>query len=69
LLTDRLKIKLLRVNDITPAYVDGLNDPEVNKFLVNVRLEKQTKKKAMAFVVRNLQSQSDLLLGVFFERK
>jgi len=67
LLTDRLKIKLLQVRDITPAYVDGLNDPEVNKFLVNVRLQKQTKKSVADFILFNLQSPTGLLLGIFLK--
>jgi len=65
LLTKRLKIRPLQVNDITPAYVDGLNDPDVNKFLVNVRLQKQTKKMVIDFVVHNLRSPNDILFGVF----
>jgi len=69
LLTDRLKIKLLQVNDITPSYVDGLNDPEVNKFLVNVRLQKQTKKSVADYILFNLQSRTDLLLGIFLKNE
>lgn len=65
--TDRLKIKTLRVKDVTPEYVNGLNDSEVNKFLVNVRLQKQTKEKVSGFILHNLQSPYDILLGVFLK--
>lgn len=67
LLTGRLKIKILRIDDITPEYVKGLNDPEVNKFLVNARLKKQTKKTVADFILHNLQSPNDILLGIFLK--
>lgn len=67
LLTDRLKIRNLRTNDITPVYVGGLNDPEVNKFLVNVRLLKQNKKRVADYILHNFQSPHDILLGVFLK--
>ena len=65
--TDRLNIKTLHINDITPEYVRGLNDPEINKFLVNVRLHKQTKNKVVKFVSDNLRSPHDILLGAFLK--
>ena len=67
LCTDHLKIRTLLVKDVTPEYVNGLNDPEVNKFLVNVRLQKQTKKKVADFILHNLQSLHDILLGIFLK--
>ncbi|MDI6758106.1 MAG: GNAT family protein [Candidatus Omnitrophota bacterium] len=68
LLTGHLKIKLLQVSDITSSYVDGLNDPEVNKFLVNARLQKQTKKSAADYILFNLRSPTNLLLGIFLKK-
>jgi ribosomal-protein-alanine N-acetyltransferase len=65
LLTHRLKIITLQVDHITSEYVKGLNDPEVNKFLVDVRLNKQTRKKIANFISHNLDSPKDIFLGVF----
>ena len=65
--TDRLKIRTLHINDITPEYVNGLNDPRINKFLVNVRLYKQTKNNIAKFVSDNLRSPHDILLGVLLK--
>lgn len=67
LCTDRLKIRTLRIKDVTLGYVKGLNDLEVNKFLVNVRLEKQDKEKVSGFILHNLRSPHDLLLGIFLK--
>ena len=60
-----LRLKTLRVRDITQAYIDGLNDPEVNRFLVNVRLTRQDKKTVTAFIRQNLVDPGALLLGIF----
>ena len=68
LLTERLRIKTLRLDDITPEYLKGLNDPEVNKFLVNVRLKRQTKKTVSDFISQNLESPSDMFLGIFLKK-
>lgn len=64
---ERVYLRSLGESDVTDEYVDGLNDPDVNKFLVNVRLQRQTKKKVTDFVKHNLQSQHDILLGVFLK--
>jgi RimJ/RimL family protein N-acetyltransferase len=63
----RIYMRVLSKEDVTDRYVNGLNDPEVNKFLVNVRLNKQTKKKVKEFVACNLRSSHDILLGVFLK--
>ncbi len=65
--TKRVYLRPVREGDITDEYVEGLNDPEINKFLVNVRLQKQTKKTVAEFILHNLQSPHDLLLGVFIK--
>lgn len=63
--TNRIKIKTLQISDITQAYIVGLNDPEVNKFLVNVRLIRQNRKTLAAFIRKNLNDKNTLLLGLF----
>lgn len=65
ILTDRLKIRTLQIKDITSEYINGLNDTEVNRFLVNVRLEKQTEKTVKDFTEKNLISDDSVLLGIF----
>ncbi len=65
--TDRLLIRTLQLSDITDEYIDGLNDPLVNKFLVNARLTKQTKETIGEFITQNLKSKQDILMGVFLK--
>jgi RimJ/RimL family protein N-acetyltransferase len=67
--TKRLKLRTLRVKDISDKYVKGLNDPEVNRYLVNARLKKQTHGTIRNFITANLKSKTDLLLGLFTKEK
>ncbi|MDO8527694.1 MAG: GNAT family N-acetyltransferase, partial [Deltaproteobacteria bacterium] len=66
--TARLNISTLSVSDISAAYVDGLNDPEVNHYLFDVRLVHQTPQSVTAFVEANLASPTDLFLGLFLKK-
>jgi len=66
--SERVYLRTLKKSDVTDDYVEGLNDTEVNKFLVNVRLRKQTKKIVSEFVLYNLRSPHDILLGVFLKK-
>ncbi len=63
--TKRLRLKTLRVRHISDKYVDGLNDGQVNKFLVAPRQRKQTRKMVRDYVEANLKSPSGLLFGLF----
>ena len=65
--TDNLKIRTLYPEDINLAYVNGLNDSAVNRFLDTVRRKRQTLKTVNEFVRSNFDSKSDLLLGVFLK--
>lgn len=67
--TDRLYLRLFKIKDISKEYIEGLNDPQVNRFLINVRLQKQTKKTVADFILHNLKSPSDILLGVFLKKE
>lgn len=67
--TERLRLRTLKVEDINDDYIDALNDSEVNRFLVNVRLRKQTYKTVKDFIEKNLQSSQDLLLGIFTKKE
>jgi len=63
--TKRLTIRTLIPVHVAISYVRGLNDPEINRYLVNVRLRKQSLKSVKEFVRMNLVSPTDLLLGLF----
>jgi RimJ/RimL family protein N-acetyltransferase len=58
-------LRPLRPDDITDEYVSGLNDPEVNRSLVNVRKCRQTHETVRQFVVSNWESPSCILFGIF----
>lgn len=62
---DRIYLRPLDIIDITDEYVAGLNDPEVNRYLLNVRLNIQTKESVEAFVRSNMDDASSILLGIF----
>ncbi len=53
--------------DVTQAYVDGLNDPEVNRFLIGPRSARQTLAGVREFVRMNRESPDSLLLGLFVD--
>ena len=62
---DRICLRPVRVSDITEEYVNGLNDPEVNKYLVDVRRNIQTRESVKKYVSNNWESPSDILFGIF----
>lgn len=64
---DRIYLRPLRIEDITDEYISGLNDPEVNRFLVNVRQTVQTQKSVEKFVISNMEGQSGIFFGIFIK--
>lgn len=64
LATDRGFLRPLAPTDVHQAYIDGLNDPEVNRFL-EVRREWQTRESVASFVSSNNQSSDSVLFGIF----
>ncbi len=60
-------LRPLRIEDITNEYIDGLNDPEVNKYLVNVRQIVQTYSTVEKYVQFNMQDPHAILFGIFFK--
>jgi len=69
-LTLRFPFGILRpllAADIHPGYVAGLNDPEVNRFLVNVRKVRQTATSVIEFVEQNLLAPDAILFGIWFQ--
>jgi len=59
-------LRQLTSSDVHSTYVDGLNDLEVNKYLVGVRQNTQTFEGVTAFVRGDLNSTDSILFGVWF---
>jgi RimJ/RimL family protein N-acetyltransferase len=55
-------------SDISEAYVSGLNDPVVNRFLGQSRQSTQTIETVRAYVEANVQNPHDVLFGIFIDR-
>ncbi len=51
--------------DVHPGYVDGLNDPEVNRFLVHVRKVRQTADMVTQYVEQNFRATEAVLFGIW----
>jgi RimJ/RimL family protein N-acetyltransferase len=62
---DHVCLRPLLVPDITDEYISGLNDPEVNRYLVDVKRTVQTYNSVMDFVILNRESPSCILFGIF----
>lgn len=60
-------LRPLREQDVTQAYVDGLNAPEVSRFLVGPRLQKQTFDSVRAYVRQSWHGDRDVLFGVMID--
>lgn len=53
--------------DVHAAYVHGLNDPEVNKYMVSVRAQTQTLETVRAFVQANHIAPQAVLFGLWMD--
>lgn len=60
-------LRSLHEDDVTQAYVDGLNDPVVNRFLVGSRSQLQTVASVRDYVRANRESDLDILFGMFID--
>lgn len=67
--TKRLLMRPLQISDISDDYVQGLNDPEVNRYLFDAQLFQQTRKTVEDFVKSNLNGTHSFLLGLFDKQK
>jgi RimJ/RimL family protein N-acetyltransferase len=56
-------------DDITDLYVNGLNDPEVNRYLSGPRREYQTHDTVRAFVAANAAAADAILFGLFIDQE
>jgi RimJ/RimL family protein N-acetyltransferase len=59
------QLRLLNPDDVHQGYVDGLNDPEVNKYLVGVKCFTQTTQSVIHYVKSNMESSSSILWGIW----
>lgn len=60
-------IRPLSPEDVTEAYADGLNDPEVNRFLMGPRGRLQTVETVRNFVADNAEATDAILFGLFID--
>jgi RimJ/RimL family protein N-acetyltransferase len=65
--SDNCFLRVMTENDVTPAYVDGLNDPVVSRFLVGSRKTQQTAESVRSYVRANYESSSDFLFGIHID--
>ncbi|MBN2583301.1 MAG: GNAT family N-acetyltransferase [Planctomycetes bacterium] len=63
--TSRLTLRPLRPQDVTDEYVNGLNDPEVNRYLMAVKRTRQTRATVERFVATNRDAADCILFGLF----
>lgn len=66
-ISDGAYLRPVRESDVTAIYVDGLNDPEVNRFMTAVRENRQTHASVVAYVRENWQNPRDCLFGIFVD--
>ncbi len=62
---NNIYLRPLRIEDITDSYVNGLNEPEVNKYLVYVGQKIQTFKSVVEYVQSNMENPRNILFGIF----
>lgn len=61
-------LRALRPADVTPAYIDGLNDPRVNRFIQSARQKRQTHESVTAYVASNWADDRAVLFGVYADQ-
>ncbi len=59
----------LTLSDVNMEYVNGLNDPEVNRYLDNASRSKHTQQSVLNFVRSNLQSDNSILWGIWLTKQ
>lgn len=60
-------LRPLKIVDVHAAYVSGLNDPDVNRYLDGVKHTKQTTQGVIDFVAANEVSANSVLWGIWQE--
>jgi RimJ/RimL family protein N-acetyltransferase len=60
-----LMLRPLRVEDITDRYIEGINRPEISRFLISAANGRLTGDQIRAFVRSDWESSNAILFGVF----
>ena len=61
------RMRVLETSDVHDGYVSGLNDPEVNQYLVNVKAMRQSRESVAAFVGSHREAPDAVLVGIWEE--
>jgi len=64
-LRDGAYLRPLLADDVTMAYVDGLNDPEVHRYMEAPRKQRQTLEGVRAYVADNAADAGAILFGLY----
>lgn len=64
-----VKLAPLEVADVIPAYPEGLNHPEVARFVEAAKRERQTLESVRAFVRANAEDPRSVLFGILFDSR
>ena len=60
-------LRPVKAADITNGYVDGLNDPSVNRFMGRSRERRQTLETVSDYVEENWRNPDHVLFGIFID--
>lgn len=62
-------MRLLHPDDVDEGYVAGLNDPDVHRYMVAPRQQRQTLELVQAYVAMNLRADDAILFGLFVKER
>ncbi|MCX5847514.1 MAG: GNAT family N-acetyltransferase [Deltaproteobacteria bacterium] len=65
---DNILVRPLKVTDVSDEYIAGLNDPDVNRYLVAVRQHRQTKESVTRYVEADGDNPLSILFGIFVKK-
>lgn len=57
----------LCTEDVNDRYLEGINDPEVNQFLVGVKIKHQNRETLEKFISENENSSNSVLFGIWID--
>jgi [ribosomal protein S5]-alanine N-acetyltransferase len=61
-------LRPLRETDLSQAYIDGMNSPEIRKFLMQPNMEPQTKGSLIEYIRLNFKAHDAVLFGLFVNK-
>lgn len=62
-----INLRPVCVEDISDEYINGLNGPDVNRYLVHVRFKNQTYTSVEKYVQFNIEHPQTILFGIFLK--